>query len=72
MQYENVLDFNKGLAPVTKNGQSGFIDTTGAIIIPLQYDYTWHFDKDLLAVDIDGMMGLINQIGPSGHTVRIR
>lgn len=63
MQYEKVLDFNEGLAPVTKNGKSGFIDTTGAIVIPLQYDYTWHFSKSLLAVDIEDMMGLINKFG---------
>lgn len=36
-QYENVEDFSGGLAVVQKGGKYGVIDTTGKVIIPIQY-----------------------------------
>jgi|GEM_PF-2292521 len=38
MEYSIVGSFNEGLATIEKDGKCGFIDETGNIIIPLEYD----------------------------------
>lgn len=37
--YDTVLDFSSGLAPVWKDGKAGFIDRTGEEVVPCRYDY---------------------------------
>lgn len=36
--YDYAMDFSDGLACVTMNGKSGYIDTTGKVVIPFTFD----------------------------------
>lgn len=44
-EYDHVLPFNEGFAMVMKDGKCGYIDTTGTIRIPLQFDYAGNFHE---------------------------
>ena len=46
-------DFNEdvGLARVEKNDKYGFIDKTGKVVIPLEYDDAWNFKEGLAQYD---------------------
>ena len=72
MDYTNVDPFSDGLAIVQNDGERGdlnsgiwgFIDKTGAIIIPLEYDaYGSVFSEGLAAVSKDGKYGYIDKTG---------
>jgi len=39
LDYDWVSNFNEGLAAVCKDDKWGYIDTTGKLVIPCQYDY---------------------------------
>lgn len=44
-QYEDAQVFCEGLAAVKKDGKWGYIDTTGQVVIPFQYDQAYHFNE---------------------------
>lgn len=48
--YDIVGCLENDLASVQQNGKSGFIDKTGNIIIPIQYDDTMPFSENLAPV----------------------
>lgn len=62
--YDAVRIFTFGLAPVSKNKKWGFIDETGKVAIPIQYDEVEYFTKNnLSAVTNNGKSGFINKNG---------
>lgn len=61
--YENASAFHEGMAGVKKNGKWGYIDKTGTVVIPCQYEgYNWFMDG-LAAVCKDDKWGYINKAG---------
>ena len=48
---------------VRQNGKWGFIDNTGKVVIPLNYDWTWSFSEGLAAVERNGKWGFIDNTG---------
>ena len=65
LKYDDALDFSEGLAGVKQNGKWGFIDKTGAEVIPFIYDVVQPFSEDLAAVRLepDGLIGYIDKSG---------
>lgn len=47
-------DFREGLAKITVNGKSGFINSQGIVVIPIQYEDAWSFNDGCTAVTLDG------------------
>lgn len=63
VKYDIVWCINEGLARVEKSGKYGFIDKTGKVIIPLNYDYADNFSGGLAKVGQNGKWGFINKTG---------
>lgn len=66
--YEDAGEFGNKLAPVSKGGYWGYIDTTGEAIIPFQYssadgESAFTFKDGLAPVNAGGRYGLINTKG---------
>lgn len=65
--YDAFDDFSAGFlenrAWVTKQGKYGFIDKTGTLVIPAQYDVVNGFSEGLAKVKINGKCGFINTRG---------
>lgn len=55
-QWDDLKEFSEGLAGVAKDGQWGFIDKNGKLIINLQHDwkYAFPFRDGLAQVDVGG------------------
>ncbi|MDL2259501.1 WG repeat-containing protein [Deltaproteobacteria bacterium OttesenSCG-928-K17] len=62
-QYEAGLPFSEGLAAVRINGQWGFINMKGEVVITPQFDLVGSFAHDLAEVLIDEKVGVINRQG---------
>ncbi len=61
-QYDDAFAFLDDLAPVMKNDKWGFINTKGKEVIPLTYEYVWHFYKNGVAIaKKNGKQGVINR-----------
>src|SRR5215475_915030 len=56
-------NFHEGLAVVNKNNKFGFINKTGEVIIPPQYDGAGGFSDGLSVVDINGKAIYIDKTG---------
>jgi len=50
----------KNAIPISKNGEWGFINTSGEIIIPLIFDHAASSDGDTAFVNINGKYGIID------------
>ena len=61
--FSYIAPFFEGKAEVKKENKSGFIDTSGRLIIPLIYSSAWSFHNDRCAVEIDGKWGFIDGSG---------
>lgn len=68
--FDLISPFHEGLAVVRKygksgyiDGKSGFIDTSGKIVIPLQFDSTNGFHEGLAYVKINEKYGFIDRTG---------
>lgn len=61
--YEDVRNFQHGLAPVKINGKWGFVDTTGSMIIAPAYHDALSFSSEGLAAVKDGKWGFIDRAG---------
>lgn len=53
LDYDDVENFNEGLAVVTKGISKGYIDTAGKLVIPLKFMEANQFSEGLAAVGID-------------------
>lgn len=70
-KYNKISDFCEGMASVENyveiNGQRrlrcGFIDKTGKLVVPPQYDEVRGFSEGYAALKIDGKWGFINKTG---------
>lgn len=62
--FTNAHEFHSGLCAVQKDKKWGFIDKTGATIIPFEYDWTDDFSQTkkgkIAAVEKDGKIGFID------------
>lgn len=56
-------DFQEGLARVEKGGKYGYIDKTGALVIPCEFDNAGAFHEGLAVVHRDGKRGVIDKDG---------
>lgn len=56
-------DFSEGLSHVSEGVRSGYIDTTGAIVITLDFDDARDFSDGLAAVEEQGLWGYIAKTG---------
>ena len=61
--YEMIEPFYEGLAVVRTNSKFGYIDKSGKLIIPMDYDYAVKFVNGLGRVNRDGKYGFINKKG---------
>lgn len=61
--YDQIDVFSEGLCAVRSNGKSGFIDGSGAVVIPLEYDEVYSFSEGLAAVRKDDHFGFIDTSG---------
>lgn len=48
--FDSVGAFSDGLAHVTKDGKCGYVDETGAVVIPLTWDTAWDFHDGVAVV----------------------
>jgi hypothetical protein len=55
--------FSEGLLSVTLNKKSGYIDTTGKVVIPLKYDGCDKFNSGTATVWIGDFCGLVDKTG---------
>ena len=63
-KYDKVGYFREGLAKVVLNGQWGFVNTEGTVVIPLKYDWVGeYFIEGLAKVKLDYQWGFINEQG---------
>ena len=62
-KYDNVDYFSEGLAKVKLNGQYGFVDQQGNVVIPLKYDMAGGFHGGLARVQLKRKYGFIDQQG---------
>lgn len=51
------------LYPFEKDGKWGFIDNTGTVVIPFEYDGAFSFSEGLASVEKDGKYGFIDNTG---------
>jgi hypothetical protein len=61
--YDSFSSFSEGLAPVAKDEKYGYIDTTGAVVIPYEYDTASPFSEGLAIVSKDGSYAHIDKKG---------
>lgn len=62
-EYTDFGPVSEGLVWVKKDGKYGFIDTTGKVVIALQYDDVWSFSEGLAGVQKNGKWGFIDKTG---------
>lgn len=62
-QYESVWDVAEGFAAVSKDGKWGFVDTSGTLLIPLQFEDPAQFKDGFATVKKDGKVGIIDNTG---------
>jgi WG containing repeat len=53
----------KTLFPIVENGRHGFIDSTGKIIVPPQFNTLQPFSEGLAAARLGGYYGYIDSMG---------
>ena len=64
-KYNDILNFNNGLAPVNENGKWGFVNKKGVEAIACQFDNAWSFKDGLAGVEKNNKWGFINKSGVS-------
>jgi hypothetical protein len=50
----------EGLIAVEKDGKCGFADTSGNIVVPLEYDFVMGFNEGYAWVQKDGKWGILH------------
>lgn len=58
-----IYGYREGLAQATENGLWGFADTSGNIVVPIQYDSVLDFSLGTARVRKNGKMGLVRRDG---------
>jgi len=62
-QYDNVWDVAEGMAAVKKGDKWGFVNTSGKLVIPIQFDDPNTFNKGYTQVSKGGKAGIIDKTG---------
>lgn len=62
-EYDEVLNFQDGIAVVVKNGKSGLINKKNELILGFEFDQIEEIYNDLAIVSISDSFGLINRMG---------
>lgn len=62
-EYDEVLNFQDGIAVVVKNGKSGLINKKNELILGFEFDQIEEFYNDLAIVVLSDSFGLINRMG---------
>ncbi|MDO4700781.1 MAG: WG repeat-containing protein, partial [Moraxella sp.] len=62
-EYTAVGSVSEGLVWVGNNNKYGYVDTTGKVVIALQYDDAWSFSEGLAVVKNNGKYGFIDKTG---------
>ena len=62
-EYDEVLNFQDGVAIVRKNGKSGIINKRNELIVDFKFDQIEEFYNDLAIVVISDSSGIINRFG---------
>lgn len=62
-KYNYYTSFREELCAVEKDGQCGYIDTNGNLVIDTVFDEAYNFSQGLAAVANDGAYGYINKNG---------
>lgn len=55
-KYDSIFGFHEGMAKVEKNGQYGFINKKGKVVVPVKYGYASDFHEGLAAVNGGGFI----------------
>jgi hypothetical protein len=63
LQYDFAQEFYEGLAAVTKDNKSGFINTQGKVVVPLIYEDARYFSEGMAFVVLNGNTGFVNKTG---------
>jgi hypothetical protein len=56
-------EFSEGLAPMKVDEKYGFVDTSGSMVIPAQYDQAYGFSEGVASVKLDGKCCYIDKTG---------
>src|ERR1019366_1426959 len=59
----HIVAFNEGLCAVKKDGKWGYIDTSGHLAIPAQFDSAGPFVEGLATVKLGSQVGFIDKTG---------
>ena len=62
-KYDNVKNFDEGLAAVKLNNKWGFIDKTGREVILRKYDFARDFSEGMACVELNNKWGFIDKTG---------
>lgn len=62
-RFDQAHDFQEGMARVASQGKEGFLDSTGNIRIPLQYERVWSFQDSAAMVRTEGRYGFLDHEG---------
>ncbi|MDE5633754.1 MAG: WG repeat-containing protein [Muribaculaceae bacterium] len=62
-RYDEAAPFYDGVAEVGIDGNRGYIDKTGNVVVPLIYEYVWGFNEGLTGARIGEKYGFINRNG---------
>ena len=61
--FDYIGDYNSGRSNVSLKGKSGFVDSSGNIVVPLVYDWVGSFRSGFANVCLNGKWGTINKDG---------
>ncbi len=62
-KYGSIYEFSEGLAAVSKNGKTGFVNRKEKMVIPFKYDYAGSFINGIAGVQKNRKWGFINKTG---------
>jgi WG containing repeat len=62
-RFERAMPFSEGLAAVRIDGQFGYIDQRGEIVIAPKFDLAGNFDQGLAEILVGDQTGIINRAG---------
>lgn len=60
---EGYLPVSDGLLAVTVGEKTGFVDRTGTMVIPAEFNFAWPFEGGVAAAEKDGQFGYIDKTG---------
>ena len=63
LKYDAGRNFSEGLALVNLNGNWGYVDKIGRVVIPFKYDKAYDFSNGLARVYLNGKWGCIDKTG---------